>query len=567
MRERAKEREAASLFGRASAFQRDGRLGEAIEAYERVLELDEDLAEAHNNLGVALQALGRWEQALAHYDRAIELSPSSANAYDNRGSAMQQQGAYLEAIAFHERAIALDPNLPQAYHNLGNALLKLRRPQEAKAALLRALDLEPDFKEALNALGAAQQAMGAYDEAIAAYRKAVAVAPDYAEAYCNLGNALKESGELEQARTAYQRAADLEPRSGRFHRLLVETGVGRVEEAHLREMTALAREIDALTLDDRIQLHFALAKAYDGFGDYERAFENLREANALARSVIRYDEAKTLRAFETFPKMFTKGLIQIMAGYGDPSATPVFIFGMPRSGTTLVEQILAAHPKVYAGGELGAYADEELGAFEASLRNFTRIDVDPKNVSAFLEALAEQLRDVGARYARSVESLAPSAARVTDKWPWNFKFAGIIRLALPNARMIHVQRDPLDTCFSCYATLFSGNLPYMYDLAELGRYYRAYQRLITYWRDALPPGAMLEMQYEELVADFEPHARRLVEHCGLEWDDACKDFWSVKRPVRTASSVAVRQPLYRSAVGRAQAYHEYLGPLREALSR
>lgn len=542
-----------------------GRLVEAVELYERVLALDDNLVEAHNNLGVALESLGRLEEALSHYDRAIELSPTFARAYDNRGSAMQKRGAHVEAIPFHERAIALDASMPQAYHNLGNALLMLHRAPEAIVVLLRALALQPNFKEALNCLGAAQQAVGTYDEAIASYRRALTLDPHYADAHGNLGNALKETGELEQARQSFQRAVDLQPRSGRFHRFLVAAAVGRAAENHILEMEALVRAKDSLTIDDRIQLHFALARAYESRDDYARSFENLRVGNALARSVIRYDEGKTLGAFDSFPKMFTKGLIQVMAGRGDPSPVPVFIFGMPRSGTTLVEQVLAAHPDVHAAGELGVYAPEELGAFEAALRSFSRIEADPSDVPAFLGLLAEQLRELGARYARGIEALAPQAARVTDKWPWNFKFAGIIHLALPNARMIHVQRDPLDTCLSCFATLFSSDLPYMYDLSELGRYYRAYVCLITHWRNAMPPGAMLEIQYEELVADFEAQARRLVEYCGLEWNDACKDFSSVKRPVRTASAVAVRQPLYRSAVGRAQAYDEYLAPLRAAL--
>ncbi len=250
---------------------------------------------------------------------------------------------------------------------------------------------------------------------------------------------------------------------------------------------------------------------------------------------------------------------------GDPSTVPVLIFGMPRSGTTLVEQVLAAHPDVHAGGELSAYTPKEVGIFELAVRSQKWIE-GKDDVPGIPLSMPETLRKIAVRYARYIESLAPAAARVTDKWPFNFKFVGIAHLALPNARLIHVERDPLDTCFSCFTALFSGDLPYTHDLAELGRYYRAYQELMDFWRSALPPDAMLEVRYEDFVTDFETNARRLIAYCGLEWDDRCLEFWSAKRPVRTASSVQVRQRLYDRSIGRSKPYLEFLGPLTSALT-
>lgn len=544
--------ERPELFARALELHRAGRLGEAIALYERVLALDDSVAEVHNNLGVALADLGEIERAIAHYDRAIELSPMNGAVYDNRGSALQKRGAYAEAIPYHERAVALDPDLAAAHNNLGNALLQMRRPQEALIPIERALALRPNFPEALNAMGGVKQTSGALDEAVAFFHRAVTLAPTYANAYCNLGNALREAGDIAGAQAAYARAVELSPRTGRFHRLLVDASSGRESQDHFRQMLVLAEESEALSIDDRIELHFALGKACEDRGDYARAFDHFRDANALARTVVAYDESATLRAMQP-PATITSDLMQALAGIGDPSTVPVFVFGMPRSGTTLVEQILAAHPSVHAAGELGVYVKQhEVGFFEAALTSFTGVS-------------SKDLENLGARYARYVESLAPDAARVTDKWPWNFKFAGIIRLALPNAKLVHVKRDPLDTCFSCFATVFSGDLPYKHDLGELGRYYRSYQRLMDHWRSVLPPGAMLEMTYEDLIADFEMEARRLVEYCGLEWDEACSNFWRARRRVRTASSVQVRQPLYDRAVGRAQPFHEYLAPLRAEL--
>jgi len=257
------------------------------------------------------------------------------------------------------------------------------------------------------------------------------------------------------------------------------------------------------------------------------------------------------------PIMFGRQLTQVMAGRGHRSQAPIFIIGMPRSGTTLVEQVLAAIPGVHAAGELRA--------FEHAMRAFSPIDADATNVEGFTKLLAGELRQLGVRYAREVEALAPSATRVTDKNPFNFRFAGIIHLALPNARIIHVRRDPLDTCLSCFSSLFTDDNEFSYDLAELGRYYRAYEQLMAHWRAVLPAGSMLEVKYEDLVDDFQRQARRIVAYCGLTWNEACTDFASVKRPIRTASAVAVRQPLYRTAVGRAAPYREYLQPLSREL--
>jgi hypothetical protein len=257
--------------------------------------------------------------------------------------------------------------------------------------------------------------------------------------------------------------------------------------------------------------------------------------------------------------------MQAKAGQGAPSTLPVFIIGMPRSGTTLVEQILASHPQVWGGGELMHLKEAvaRLSGPEGAESPFGY----PELVRLLDGA---QLRALGAEYCEALRAAAPptmmtTTTRMTDKMPANFLFAGLIALVLPNARIIHVKRDPLDTCLSCFSILFLGNQPHSYDLAELGRYYRAYLHLMEHWRQVLPPGAMLEVQYEEVVADLEGQARRIVAYCGLEWDDACLDFHRTERRVWTASSVQVRQPIYRQSLGRAEAYRHWLQPLLEAL--
>jgi hypothetical protein len=237
---------------------------------------------------------------------------------------------------------------------------------------------------------------------------------------------------------------------------------------------------------------------------------------------------------------------------------PLFILGMPRSGTTLVEQILASHSEVFGAGELRT--------FERSVGGLDGPDGAPASFPEGVASLsAEQFRRLGAIYVEGVAPMA-SAQRITDKMPLNFLFIGLIHLALPNARIIHTRRDPVDTCLSCFSTLFTGEHRVAYELGELGRYYRAYERLMAHWRGVLPMGVMLEVTYEDLVADFDREARRIVAHCGLEWEDACFDFHLTRRPVRTASAAQVRQPIYKSSVGRWRPYKHLLRPLLEALA-
>jgi hypothetical protein len=306
-------------------------------------------------------------------------------------------------------------------------------------------------------------------------------------------------------------------------------------------------------------LHFGLAKAYDDIGERERGFAHLLRGNSAKRCQIEYDEAATLSAFDRIAEVFTPELLATRQNLGDPSPTPVFIVGMPRSGTTLVEQTLASHHAVFGAGERREMA---MGVL--------RLRTERPGAAGFPEAVVtmtgEAFRRLGADYVAALRPLAPDAVRITDKMPGNFAYLGLIRMVLPNARIIHLVRDPVDTSLSCFSKLFTDGMAYSYDLAELGRYHRTYQRLMAHWRSVLPGNALLEVEYEALVEDFEAQARRLVAHCGLEWDPACLEFYKTSRPVQTASMTQVRQPIYRSSVGRWRPDAALLQPLLEALA-
>jgi hypothetical protein len=278
--------------------------------------------------------------------------------------------------------------------------------------------------------------------------------------------------------------------------------------------------------------------------------------SALKRAQIQYDETATLALFDRIEAVFTPALLRKKEklGGGDPSPAPIFVMGMPRSGTTLIEQILASHPQVHGAGELKTLNDV--------VNEVHGPDGQTIPYPEFVPVLdAGAIAKIGARYLAEIHKLTPQAPHITDKMPSNYYFAGLIHLALPNAKIIHTMRDPVDTCISCFSKLFTAEQNHTYDLVELGRYYRRYQQLMEHWRRVLPPGCILDVRYEDVVADLETQARRIITHCGLTWDDRCLSFHETERPVRTASATQVRQPIYKSAVGRWRVYKEFLGPL------
>ncbi len=428
----------------------------------------------------------------------IEDAAQSFEAQAESAEALIDAGRSAEALVFAEAAVRLDPTRPEGF-----------------AARARAR----------RALGQGAAALVDIDAVIA--RKPSPAAHDAR------GVLLSEAGRLNEARAAFAMALSLDPRFARAHFGLAM--LGDVAADQLASMEALATERERLGQRDRLFLLYALAKAYDEAGDFARAFAAAEAGARLRRARWSGDEGgEALRMARAAPS--ARGL----DGAGSMSDAPIFVFGMPRSGTSLVEQILASHPEVRALGETEVFAGEAARASDA-------------------KALA-------AAYLARWPQDARSARRVVDKSLGNWLEIGAIRRALPRARLVHVRRNSLDCAVSCFFCFFSDDMPFAPDLAAIGRYYRGYAELMDSWRAALPPGVMHEIEYERLVADPERTARELLEYCGLDWDARCLNFHGAAREVRTASLVQVRRPLYRSAVGRARNYDAYLGPLRQALS-
>jgi tetratricopeptide (TPR) repeat protein len=463
---------------------------------------------------------GQFDQAKAIYARLMKVEPQRVEPYLNCGEIGMAEGLYEEALSWFERARHLRPDLPPALIGAGNALLALGRP----------------------------------DEALEVFKALQTLDPRAAMAARGTGEALRQLGRLPEARTALERAVALAPGVAGHHYALAQVNHFAEGDPHLAAMEQLAQKIAGLLPSAQCDLHFALAKAYDDLGRHRQAFEHLQKGNAIKHRYVAYDEAMFLGILRDLAAAFPAATMAARRGAGDPSDIPVFVVGMPRSGTTLVEQILASHPAVFGAGEsmqLHRLLGEGLAGADFPAR-FTAVG-------------DEALRLFGARYVDHMRAKAPSARRIIDKLPANFMLCGLIHCILPHARIIHVRRDPLDTCFSCFANLFSQNIDYSYDLGELGRYYRAYETLMAHWHRVLPKGTILDVSYEAVVADIESEARRLVAYAGLEWDPACLAFHRTRRVVHTMSATQVRQPLYQSAVGRAARYRPWLGPLCKAL--
>jgi len=540
-----------------------GELTEALASYERALALRPDYAEAHNNLGNAFRDQGKLAEAVARYERALALKPDYAEAHNNLGNAFRDQGKLTEAVASYERALALKPDYAEAHSNLGNAFRDQDKLTAAVASYERALALKSDYAEAHNNLGNAFRDQDKLTAAVASYERALALKPDFAEAHNNLGTAFKDQGKLTAAVARYEQALALKPDYAAVYLNLADMKKFALGDPHLAAMEALAANTEGLSKADRMRLDFGLAKAYADLKDYPRSFKHLLAGNTAKRATVDYDEISSFARFDRIEAVFTRELIVGKSGGGDPSRSPIFVIGMPRSGTTLVEQIIASHRLVHGGGELKTLHNVVLEVCGPD----GSTTLSPEFVPA---PYAAALRQVGTHYVALVRELAArngggKAAYVTDKMPSNYYFAGLIHLAMPNAKIIHTIRDPVDTCVSCFSTLFSRGQNHTYDLVELGRYYKRYERLMTHWRHVLPEGSFLDVRYEDVVADLEVQARRIIAYCGLPWDDCCLSFHEAERPVRTASATQVRQPIYASSVGRWRVYEDHLGPLLRAL--
>jgi tetratricopeptide (TPR) repeat protein len=530
----------------SNALRRLGRLAEALDSGRRALILDPKLSVAHNTLGYIFAALGQPEPATASYRQALALNANDVEALNNLGNVLRDQGECREASSLYARAIELEPRSAVSHCNLGHTLLEFRRLHEAAASYARALELQPGSASMHSSFAAALRLQRRTAEAEQHCQAALAIDPNQVDALSLLGELRADRGEFSEAQELFQRAIAINPDFPfAFSSIAAHRKMTGNDAAWLRGVEALLSK--PLPLKQEIDLRYALGKYYDDIGRYDAAFDNYRLANELIKSHgSHYNREMTTERVAEIISSFDAAFMRQPRGIASGAELSVFIVGMPRSGTSLTEQILASHPAVFGAGELtfwdAAFAAYEAAGFEGHLG-------------------ANLIPDMAGAYLDRLRVLGGGAQRVIDKLPGNFMNLGLIHTALPTAKIIHMQRHPIDTCLSIYFQNFFNMGPYAHDLEDLAHYYGEYLRITDHWRAVLPSATLLEIPYEALIADQEGWTRRMLEFVGLPWDSKCLDFHLTNRVVITTSKWQVRQKIHSASAGRWRNYEKFVGPL------
>lgn len=569
-------------------FMRQDKPEQGVESFRRATELDPTRADTHMKLGMALMRLGRAEEAENAIDDSRRLDPN--RDLIARAAALEQDGELAAAEKIYRQILSREPDNVEALRLLAAVAASQRHYGDAEILLQRAVDCAPDFiraradlisvqlerdrfDEAIkNAerlilmgdqlpdsyllLGNAYGSAGRYEEAIGAYENALERAPGHCGAFAGLGNMLKTIGQYDSAVAAYRACISHDPTNAEAYWSLANLKTFRFEESEVTAMQTLLDK-EGLPPESSVQLCNALGLEYEYRRDYEHAFEYFERGNSERRQSERYDPVETEDLHDRMIGVFSGEFLTKHADCGDSDASPIFIVGLPRSGSTLIEQILASHSQVEGTHELS-----DLGRITQNIAK--DFEIRERYPESLLQLDAKAFAGLGASYVSRTRRHRAGRAHFIDKNPNNFVHIGLLHLVLPNARIIDARRHPLDSCFGSYKQLFARGQPFSYDLVELGEYYLQYRQLMDHWHDVMP-GFVLEVGYEDVVANLEHEVQRILEYCNLPWEDDCLRFHETERAVKTASSEQVRQPIYSSSVNLWRNYEPWLGELTDIL--
>ena len=540
-----------------------GRVDEAEHHCRNAVRLAPGLASAHSNLGNVLREQRKLDLAIAEYNEALRLRPDLAIVHNNMGQALQEMGGHLaEAVKWYEQSIKLDPHSARAICNLASALDEDEQKDKARALFAHALAVDPRWPEAHVGLGGHLRDDGDLEGARKHFEQALAIKPRYAVAYAALAGICNELGQFDEAQRLSRQALAVDPQSVPALGALSASYKEKLPDADVQLVQRMLETGKYLNEGARCTLHYTLGAACDARKQYELAAKHLEQANALCKSGwVRYRGGYQPVEHEKFVdglmRVFNAAHFERVAPYGSESALPVFVLGLPRSGTTLLEQILASHPQVHGAGELKFMRE----AFESVP---SVVGASGSSLDCIERLGAEHIRTLAQTHLSRLAALGPGKARVVDKMPDNYLYLGLIFTMYPRAKVIHSRRDLRDTAFSSWLTHFS-QLRWTCDREWITRRYTQYVRVMEHWRKVLPD-RFIEVDYEDTVADLEGVARRIIAHAGLEWDERCLSFHETKRPVRTASLAQVRQPIYTKSKGRWTNYEPWLGSWFEQLA-
>jgi tetratricopeptide (TPR) repeat protein len=527
----------------------------AIEQMTKAVQIDKGNPLYLGNLGEAYRRDRQFDKAMQVFSRAIEIMPEFLMGHLGIANTLRDQGKHMEATSRFRLALAINPLFAPAYHYLGLTFVDQERIKEAIPLLRKAIALRPGYIEAQLSLANVLERDGQSDEALTRYKELLEKMPKHVGIINNIGNILKNLGQIDEAVVHFEKALALDPDHVSAYYNLSRARVG-TESKDLKRMEEMVTD-SRLNTEQHCSMHFSLGKVYDDLGKYDKAFYNFKKGNELDTRDKLFDPKLHRLAIDRMMATFNKEFFPGRKGFGSESSLPVFVLGMPRSGTTLVEQTLASHPDVFGAGELS-----NIGQIIGSLPQRQGKLAGYPECASLVDAISAC--QLGEEYVSYLRSMGDGAKRVTDKMPGNFINMGFIAMLLPNAKIIHCHREPLDTCLSCYSQHFAMVMPFSRDLSFLGSYYRDYHRIMKHWHDILPQPIM-DVYYKDMVSDHEGMSRKIIEFVGLDWDEACLEFHKTKRSVKTASNWQVRQPVYTSSIDRWRNYDQFLAPLREAL--
>jgi len=565
-----------------------GELPEAAQAFKQSLKLDPNRQRTRMKLGQVYLFLGRVDEAQALKDEFMELSQDNQDIA--KAAELEKEEKFAEAEKLYRQILTRHPDNVSAMRLWAGLGIREKRYADAETLLQQAVKVAPGFSRALADLcavqleqekyddvvksattliklkprstdghiwlAAATAGAGHYQDAVGYYDKALEIAPNHGGALCGKGNACRTMGDSDGAIAAYRQSKKANPLHAEAYWSLANLKTFRFEDSEVDDMLALLDD-ERIPTDGQVQLNNALGLEFDGRKEYERAFEFIDRGNILRREHEFYDRVENEERTDLSIEVFTPHFLRDKAGHGDPDPAPIFIVGLPRSGSTLLEQILSSHSKVDGTHEL-----PEIGK---TVRANAELTTPSARYPASIANIdADGLRQLGAEYIERTRRHRGDRPFFTDKNPNNFVHVGLMQLILPNAKIINARRHPLDSCFGSYKQLFAQGQPFTYDLVELGEYYLQYQRLMDHWHDVLP-GKVLDVQYEEVVADLDGQVRRILDYCELGWEESCLRFHETSRSVKSASSEQVRRPIYTSAVNTWRHYEQHLGPLIEVL--
>ncbi|HJQ17497.1 MAG TPA: sulfotransferase [Allosphingosinicella sp.] len=563
----------------------------AVASYLKAVEANPRFAEAYNNLANASRFVGEHDKALGYYHKALQFREQYPEAYNNLGTLLRDQGKLPEAEHAYRKAMMQNPKYMEAYNNLANLMFVQNRDADALRVLSDALRIDENHPATLTITARVQLRRSNFPAAEQAARRAIAAAPESADAMVALGQVFHETDRYDQAVEILTKAVEAAPNSPEARNFfgVALKSVGRLEDgkeqilkaielnsnnygsyANLNDLIDFKERPDLVEKMEEIYksrnpddprlmaLNFGFAKALDDIGQHERALSFYIKGATQKRAQLTYNEEETTKFFNEIKETFNAEQFKNRPFQGLPNNRLVFIIGMPRSGSTLVEQILSSHPDVYGAGEV-KYLARAIGQMRDRFPSIPKFPELYKGMEAF------HFEMLGRSYLSQILPTVGSAKKVTDKLLTNYFFAGLINLIFPNAKFVHTRRNPVDTCLSGFTKLFKDDMPHSYDFGELGRYYLAYKSLMDHWHQVLPAGTIIDVDYEEVVADVEGNARRLVDFVGLDWDPACVEFHKSSRPVKTASVAQVRRLVYTASVERWRKYGPGLQPLIDAL--